>query len=76
MRRGRRGRPAAQVVEDLVDHAALGNAADDAHRVAAAGTPERVHLEDPAQQGGNAPVSKRGCRFMADGLDILRTLRQ
>jgi hypothetical protein len=39
---------AAQVTEDPGDHGRVGDEPDDAHRVAALRTAERVDLEDPA----------------------------
>ncbi len=44
----RRGAP--QVGENLVDHSGLGNERDDAHLVSAAGTFQRLDLENAAQQ--------------------------
>ena len=47
---------AAQVGQNPVDHVRLGNEPDDAHRVAAPGTAQRVDLEDPAEQLRPAPA--------------------
>jgi hypothetical protein len=48
-----------EVGEDLVDYRRLGDAGDDAHRVVAAATRERVNLEHLLKQG--RPPPGRGC---------------
>ena len=53
--------------EDPVDHRWLGDERDDAHRVAAPRTAERVELEDPAQQacagGTTSAATTEGCAW-------------
>lgn len=49
---------ASQVVEDTIDRRGLDDEGDDAHLLAAAGTGERVHLEEASQQFG--PAALRG----------------
>ncbi|WP_434481137.1 hypothetical protein [Gemmatimonas sp.] len=47
----RTGSAGSAVGEDLVDHRRLGDECDDAHGAVAAGTRERVDLEDLLKQG-------------------------
>ncbi|MBI4543404.1 MAG: hypothetical protein HY705_10265 [Gemmatimonadetes bacterium] len=56
------------MIKDLVDYPGLGNEADEAHRVAAPGTPERVDLEDPAQQLRPAAAGCVDCGWHRPGL--------